>query len=572
MVLESDRATAVAFLSGDATGGRVTPCERGLFAKHVHEVAGLVDEVVGMAFDGCYSLVTGATVPSCAMQGATVCSGKDARFLLTTSEEVYSWGTGPFGELGLGLCKTKVDDPSLLKHKASFTQLACGEYHAAAVDGVGNAYCWGQNFDRQLGLFTKNSGDLAALKPNGMVEDMSFVPVLLPFSIKAPVAKVACGAMFTLAVSRTGQLWSWGAGECGQLGTGRCTRKEVPSVVPFDAAAAAAAAASSSSSSVVVVDVACGASHALAVTADGAIYAWGMNKRGQLGVGDTATRLEPTAVQGPALAKIFAHGNSSAGIGAAGDLYTWGSGSKYRLMQGEGDDAHRHVPAPVRALDGMVVHRFAFSGAGAAALVVTRLYELTPAKGPQKTFSEVRVRGCGFWDSDTIIVRFSKRPTGKEVRSFPFSRPACRDDGAMAVPPLPLSPPCPYLLPTRCPPQDALGITLPPPRSCAGQYVSPGVITCKPPRLAEPGMYDVTVSLDGEVFARDVLAVDIYPDISVTALAPKVLDTLRAAGDQVRTTHASSLAPAPAVMLAHGPPRPAPSRPRPLARPRCRWW
>ena len=71
-------------------------------------------------------------------------------------------------------------------------------------------------------------------------------------------------------------------------------------------------------------------------------------------------------------------------------------------------------------------------------------------------------------------------------------------------------------------------------------------------------MYDVTVSLDGEVFARDVLAVDIYPDVSVTALAPKVLDTLRAAGDQVRTTHASLLVPAPAVMLAHGPPRPRP--------------
>ena len=86
MVLESDRATAVAFLSGDATGGRVVPCEPSLFGKHVHDVAGLVDDLVGLAFDGCYSLATGAPVPACAVQGATICSGKDARFLLATSE------------------------------------------------------------------------------------------------------------------------------------------------------------------------------------------------------------------------------------------------------------------------------------------------------------------------------------------------------------------------------------------------------------------------------------------------------------------------------------------------------
>ena len=63
--------------------------------------------------------------------------------------------------------------------------------------------------------------------------------------------------------------------------------------------------------------------------------------------------------------------------------------------------------------------------------------------------------------------------------------------------------------------------------------MAPGVIACKPPRLGEAGLYDVSVSLDGEVFARDVLAVDIYPDVSVTALAPKVLDVLQGA-DQVR--------------------------------------
>ena len=98
-------------------------------------------------------------------------------------------------------------------------------------------------------------------------------------------------------------------------------------------------------------DVACGDSHTMVVTADEkAVYTWGMNKRGQLGLGDTATRHQPVKIEGLCLAKVFAGGNSSAGVTPQGELYTWGSGAKYRLMQANGDDSHRNIPTEVTNL------------------------------------------------------------------------------------------------------------------------------------------------------------------------------------------------------------------------------
>ena len=97
-----------------------------------------------------------------------------------------------------------------------------------------------------------------------------------------------------------------------------------------------------------ISDVACGDSHTIVVTADDkTTYAWGMNKRGQLGLGDTTTRHQPVKIEGLCLSKVFAGGNSTAGVTPQGQLYTWGSGSKYRLMQANGDDSHRNVPTEV---------------------------------------------------------------------------------------------------------------------------------------------------------------------------------------------------------------------------------
>lgn len=401
MLQQDEDNTSVVFFCGDASNGKIAMCATSLFSKVIHEVASNGDDLIGLCRDGCYNLSTALPVHGCDFKASHFCTGKDAHFVLSSSNStVYSWGEGSYGELGLGCCKTKVEQPTAIKHKASFSSISCGECHGAAVDQMGNAYSWGQNFDRQLGLYRKDSSNFRGT--NCVVEEIMFVPSLLPFSLNSPILKISCGAKFTVAVGINGDLWSWGAGECGQLGTGRCTRRESPKIITFpfnknendddnDPFRIPTADVNENiNCSIKIVDVACGASHVIAIADDCSVYGWGMNKRGQLGLGDTDTRHIPTLLPDTFLQKIYSDGNSSAGINVSGELFTWGSGSSYRLMHikeveeeggggGEiqGSDSHRNIPTYVECLYGNIVHSFAFARTSSAALVITRLYEVT---------------------------------------------------------------------------------------------------------------------------------------------------------------------------------------------------
>ena len=239
-----------------------------------------------------------------------------------------------------------------------------------------------QNFDRQLGLYTKQQENMHIR--NAMIEDLSFAPRLLPLSARNKLTKVACGQRFVVAMDGSGRLFSWGAGECGQLGTGRCTRRELPVPLTWGDANATATKgmtqathhpaglgdteskggggeAEGRGQPLLATDVACGAGHVVAVgSRDGQLYCWGLNKSGQLGLGDTATRHIPVQMSAQSwlpsidaaaasaedvgvpvvkFEKVFAHGNSSAALDTNGRLYTWGSTAHNRLMH----------PLPLRA-------------------------------------------------------------------------------------------------------------------------------------------------------------------------------------------------------------------------------
>lgn len=47
-----------------------------------------------------------------------------------------------------------------------------------------------------------------------------------------------------------------------------------------------------------VVHISAGAGHTLCVTSDGAVHSWGLNDRGQLGLGNTVNSPIPTVVAG----------------------------------------------------------------------------------------------------------------------------------------------------------------------------------------------------------------------------------------------------------------------------------
>lgn len=81
-----------------------------------------------------------------------------------------------------------------------------------------------------------------------------------------------------------------------------------------------------------------GGGHALIVTHDGALLAWGRNDRGQCGLHSSLPFVRvPRAVQrlaGAEVAEASCGTEHSAAVSAAGGLYTWGRGTEGQLGLG----------------------------------------------------------------------------------------------------------------------------------------------------------------------------------------------------------------------------------------------
>jgi alpha-tubulin suppressor-like RCC1 family protein len=150
-----------------------------------------------------------------------------------------------------------------------------------------------------------------------------------------------------------GVLYSWGAGECGQLGTGQCTRREVPAPIMLTEAPSRSEPRQAvvPTGPLIAVDIACGSAHAVAADEDGRLYCWGLSKSNQLGLDNFRTQGYPaladvvldrvadpalpegaSALEDVSFAQVFANGHSSAAIDTQGRLFTWGSTQHHRLM------------------------------------------------------------------------------------------------------------------------------------------------------------------------------------------------------------------------------------------------
>ena len=381
-------------------------------------------------------------------------------------QELYSWGSrANYGELGLGAL-TNCSDPILLPTNFNARKIASGNNHSVVVDSYGNIFTWGQNFSNQLGLYLKPE-KLPSTVSYGpcAVEKVIMTPRIIPFSLKNAIAEIACGGSYTVAVSRKGDVWAWGSGECGQLGNGRCTSSEVPKItVP------------AISASDPFVTVACGYAHTMVTTKRGGLYVWGFNHNGQLGIEDNKSRYNCTKNELILNAsKVYAYGNSSACIDEDGCLYTWGAGSHYRTMHESTENLNS--PRKVQKFVGHLVHSFAFSETQSACFVPTVIKEISPTVGPQKSMAMLEVIGSGLWDSKDILVKFS-------VKDHPQI----------------------------------------PARSSMGKYID-GRIRCKPPRLPMHGDYSISVSVNGKDFiTNESIALSTFADPSILEIAPHIID------------------------------------------------
>lgn len=222
--MEASAHPGIILVSGRADGGEVTRVNE-LVGKKINSISACEDTIIALMEDGMYSVSPLETSIIKDQEYISSAAGKGFIIAQDHNRNLYSWGTGLNGQLGLGVIKTTVDFPCLIKG-SNYSSVVCGQSFAIATDPSGKAYSWGENFSKQLALYTK---DLSKMHlKNALVEDMCFAPRLIPFTFHHAVKKIACGEAFVVALLREkGRVYSWGAGETFPFDL------SIPSLTPF---------------------------------------------------------------------------------------------------------------------------------------------------------------------------------------------------------------------------------------------------------------------------------------------------------------------------------------------------
>lgn len=182
---------------------------------------------------------------------------------------------------------------------------SCGTFHAVLLDAAGEALCAGDN----------DEGQADASRPDTalIVEPVQLAPDTLGLQ---RIRAVAAGSNFTLALNQHGVVLSSGCNEHGALGH---SFDQLANVKPGIVQGLRLATP--------VAMIAAGEQHALFLSATGEVYSTGRNHMGQRALQDTQAPPDTTIVPGLVgvpVAQIAAGAAHSVAVDAAGAVYAWG--------------------------------------------------------------------------------------------------------------------------------------------------------------------------------------------------------------------------------------------------------
>ncbi len=259
-------------------------------------------------------LPTGVTITA-------VAAGNFHSLALTSAGTVLAWGFNDLGQLGDGTTVSSstpvaVDVPTGI----TIAAVAGGGFHSLALTSAGAVLAWGANGSGQLGDGTTVS---------------SSTPVAVDVPTGITITAVAGGRFHSLAVASAGTVLAWGLNDSGQLGDGTTVSSSTPVAVDVPGG-------------ITITAVAAGNRHSLALAPAGTVLAWGLNVSGQLGDGTTVSSSTPVAVDVPGgitITAVAAGSVHSLALSATGAVLAWGSNALGQL--GDGTTTSSSTPVAV---------------------------------------------------------------------------------------------------------------------------------------------------------------------------------------------------------------------------------
>ena len=171
--------------------------------------------------------------------------------------------------------------PNLSNNGINIIKISCGEAHSIALSDKGEVYSWGFGSNGQLGLgFCEDCFEPGV----GSIKSRSFIPHKIISAEMENVKDIQCGKTYTMFINNNEELFACGNNDLNQLGIKnnnedrklKCNDVVFPKNVNFP--------------NFKVKKVACGEAHCLAIIDDlfcnfQNVLSWGNNKFGQLGHG-----------------------------------------------------------------------------------------------------------------------------------------------------------------------------------------------------------------------------------------------------------------------------------------------
>ncbi|CAI4227270.1 unnamed protein product [Auanema sp. JU1783] len=271
----------------------------------------------------------------------TVGCGSEHVLVLTTSNQLFAWGTNRYGQCGVGH-SNPINEPQLLDTVLpAIKSISCGQYHCAILCEDASLWTWGWGLYGQLGQGSRFISDI-------------YVPTQVKLDSYC-IISVSCGRAHTLALTDDGTVLITGNSSYGQSGSSDDIRK-IYQFRPIDIGA----------QSPKFVKIATKFYHSVGVTDDNRILEWGRNPR-ELKMKTfvmkrmknanrikTEERTIPRDCLGWRETKHLLNGriadlstglSHSAIITDCGSLFTWGKGLDYQL--GHGSKTERSEPHQV---------------------------------------------------------------------------------------------------------------------------------------------------------------------------------------------------------------------------------